>query len=202
MCDPIAQRLRKTRTTFADKTHNPAAQFIAGAGHLRATGTATAATSQRDQRGRTEWGLWNSGGCKRRELLGRDGVEDVDVALVHHRELLRRRAHQRLRRRRRGGVAPAGSGGAIRRGWPGIVVVRRGLRRHRLGIGRWRCADGLGSSALEGMDGSRARVMVEHRAYSYTPPMYVFARGTPEGYRLRNLAFRFQSKNRNPVYAF
>ena len=41
MCDPIAQRLRKTRTTFADKTHNPAAQFIAGAGHLRATGTAT-----------------------------------------------------------------------------------------------------------------------------------------------------------------
>jgi hypothetical protein len=94
--------------------------------------------------GRTERGRWNSGGCKRRDLLGRDGVEDVDVALVHHRELLRRRAHQRLRRRRRGGVAPAGSGGAIRRGWPGIVVVRRGLRRHRLGIGRWRCADGGG----------------------------------------------------------
>ena len=76
---------------------------------------------------------------ERRDLLGRDGVEDVDVALVHQRELLRRRAHQRLRRRRRGGVAPAGSGGAIRQGWPGIVVVRRGLRRHRLGIGRWRC---------------------------------------------------------------
>ena len=160
MCDPIAQRLRKTRTTFADKTHNPAAQFIAGAGHLRATGTATAATSQRDQRGRTEWGLWNSGGCKRRDLLGRDGVEDVDVALVHHRELLRRRAHQRLRRRRRGGVAPAGSGGAIRRGWPGIVVVRRGLRRHRLGIGRWRCADGGGRARFErtcGGDGREPR---------------------------------------------
>jgi hypothetical protein len=56
MCDPIAQRVRKTRTIFANKTHNPAAQFIAGAGHLRATGTATAATSQRDQRGEPSGG--------------------------------------------------------------------------------------------------------------------------------------------------
>jgi len=35
MCDPIAQRLRKTRTIFAHKTHNPTAQFVAGTGHLQ-----------------------------------------------------------------------------------------------------------------------------------------------------------------------
>jgi len=35
MCDPISQRLRKTRTIFAHKTHNPTAQFVAGTGHLQ-----------------------------------------------------------------------------------------------------------------------------------------------------------------------
>lgn len=102
-------------------------------------------------------------GCKRRDLLGRDGVEDVDVALVHQRELLRRRAHQRLRRRRRGGITADAGGGAIRQRWPGIVVVRRGLRRHRLGIGRWRCVrTGGGPRTSSGLsarveDGREAR---------------------------------------------
>lgn len=74
-------------------------------------------------------------GAKGRDLLGRDGVEDVDLPLVHERQLLRRRAQERLRRR---GLHRAVAGGAIVR--RGIAAVRRGLRRHRLGIGRWRWA--------------------------------------------------------------
>lgn len=66
---------------------------------------------------------------KERDLLRRDGVEDVDLPLVHQRQLLRRRAQERLRRRRV--FVVAGSDG---RGM--IVAVGRGLRRHRLGIGR------------------------------------------------------------------